>query len=195
MNQHVTRQILWNIPAPFIVLMYALLVVLLACYAWAAVRWIRMIRLGAAENRLDHLPERILLALRDAFGQGYVVRESWGWMHYAFYVGFVGLFIGTTIVLINSDLRELLALFGLNLYFYYGDFYLVFKAAMDTFFLVLILGVLAEGARRRVRKPGILSPTPPEKVNHNLENRLGYWFPMSMMVLVAASIDPKWLNS
>ena len=185
MNEHVTRQILWNIPVPFIVLMYALLVGLFACYAWAGVKWFRMIRLGTAENRLDQLPQRVFLALRDAFGQGYVVRESWGWMHYAFYVGFVGLFIGTTIVLINSDLREFLALFGLNLYFYYGDFYLVFKAAMDTFFLMLILGVLAEGARRRVRKASILSPTPPEKVNNNLENRLGYWFPMTMMVLVA----------
>src|SRR5579885_953132 len=128
MNEQVTRQILWNIPVPFIVLMYALLVVLIACYAWAGLRWFRVIRLGGADNRFDQIPRRIFLALRDAFGQGYVVRESWGWMHYAFYVGFVGLFIGTTIVLINSDLRELLALLGINLYFYYGDFYLVFKA-------------------------------------------------------------------
>jgi Fe-S oxidoreductase len=187
MNEQVTRQILWNIPVPFIVLMYALLVVLLACYAWAGLRWYRTIRLGAADSRFDQIPRRVFLALRDAFGQGYVVRESWGWMHYAFYVGFVGLLIGTTIVAINSDVRDLFELFGFNLYFYYGDFYLVFKAAMDTFFLMLIVGVLAEGARRQVRKPTVLNKPPAEKVIDNLENRLGYWFPMTMMLLVAVT--------
>src|SRR5215469_9732501 len=185
MDQQVTRQILWNIPVPFIVIMYSLLVVLFASYAWVAWGWIRMIRLGTAENRFDKLPQRLFLMLRDAFGQGYVVRESWGWMHYAFYVSFVGLFIGTTIVLINSDLRELLHLFGFDFYFYNGDFYLVFKAAMDTFFLMLILGVLMEGARRSVRKPTVLNDPPSQKVADNFENRLGYWFPMTMMVLVA----------
>ena len=64
--------------------------------------------LGVSENRLDHPFERLMLSLRDSFGQGSVIRETWGWMHYSFYVAFVGLFIGTTIVLINSDLRDLL---------------------------------------------------------------------------------------
>src|SRR5260370_4726187 len=185
MNEQVTRQILWNIPVPFIVLMYALLALLIVGCIYAFLKWYRLVTLGAAENRLDHPVERLILALRDAFGQGVVIRETWGWMHYAFYVAFVGLFIGTTIVLINSDLRELFALFGLDFYFYYGDFYLYFKAAMDTFFLLLILGVLMEGARRALRKPNLLSAPPRDKVRDNLENRLGYWFPMSMMVLAA----------
>jgi Fe-S oxidoreductase len=185
MNEQVTRQILWNIPIPFIVLMYSLLVVLIAAYAWAGLGWYRRIRLGVAENRLDRIPRRVFLSLRDALGQGYVTRESWGWMHYSFYVGFVGLLIGTTIVAINSDVRDLVEVFGLKLYFYYGDFYLVFKAAMDTFFLILIAGILAEGARRRIRNPSTLNQPPAEKVNDNLENHLGYWFPMTMLVLVA----------
>src|SRR6266478_7492849 len=186
MNEQVTRQILWNIPVPFIVLMYALLALLIVGCIYAFQKWYRLVSLGAAENRLDHPVERLILALRDAFGQGAVIRETWGWMHYAFYVAFVGLFIGTTIVLINSDLRELFALFGLDFYFYYGDFYLYFKAAMDTFFLLLILGVLMEGARRAIRKPSLLSAPPREKTQDNFENRLGYWFPMSMMVLAGA---------
>ncbi|HXW83176.1 MAG TPA: heterodisulfide reductase-related iron-sulfur binding cluster, partial [Candidatus Binataceae bacterium] len=185
MNEQVTRQILWNIPAAFIVIMYGLLVLLLAAFAYVGWQWYRMISLGSAENRFDQLPRRVFLALRDAFGQGYVVRETWGWMHYAFYVGFVGLFIGTTIVLINSDLRELLALVGVPLYFYYGDFYLVFKAAMDTFFLVLIAGVLMEGMRRTLRQPSVLNQPPADKTIDNFENRAGYALPMTLMVLVA----------
>jgi hypothetical protein len=78
--------------------------------------------------------------LRDAIGQGYVIRETWGWMHYTIYVGFIGLLIGTSIVFLNSDLRDLAGLFGLPLYFYFGDFYLFFKAAMDSFFVIFISG-------------------------------------------------------
>jgi Fe-S oxidoreductase len=187
MNHEITRPILWNVPTAFVVIMYGLLAVWMAATAIAIFRWYRIIRLGTPDDRLDRPVYRAMSALRDAFGQGVVVRESWGWMHYSFYVGFVGLFIGTTIVLINSDLREVLALFGIPLYFYYGDFYLVFKAAMDTFFLMLILAVLAEGARRRFRKPALLNLPPETKMLDNFENRLGYWFPMSMMVLVAVT--------
>src|SRR5258708_18355442 len=157
MNEQVPRQILWNIPVPFIVLMYGLLALLIVGCVYAFLKWFRLVSLGVSENRLDYPVERVILALRDSFGQGTVIRETWGWMHYSFYVAFVGLFIGTTIVLINSDLRDLLAVFGVPLYFYYGDFYLWFKAAMDTFFLLLIAGVLAEGMRRTVRQPAVLN--------------------------------------
>ncbi len=187
MNEQVTRQILWNIPVPFIVLMYAVLGLLIAGFIYAGVRWYRMVSLGASDDRLDHPLRRLLLALRDSLGQGYVIRESWGWMHYAFYVAFVGLFIGTTIVVINSDVRDLFDLFGLDFYFFNGDFYLYFKAAMDTFFLLLILGVVMEGVRRAVRKPTVLNQPPADKVRDDLENRLGYWFPMSMMVMAAVT--------
>src|SRR5579875_2828070 len=82
---------------------------------------------GRADRRL-RLCRAFLVPPRDAGGQGYVVRETWGWMHYGLYVGFVGLAFGTTIVLINSDIRALFALVGIPVYFYYGDFYLFFKA-------------------------------------------------------------------
>jgi hypothetical protein len=39
---------------------------------------------------------------------------------------------------VNSDVRYFAGLVGLPFYFYFGDFYLFFKAAMDTFFLVLV---------------------------------------------------------
>ncbi len=185
MNQQITRPILWNVPAAFVVIMYALTVLWTAAIVYAVFRWYRIIRLGTPDDRFDRLLYRAITALRDAFGQGVVVRESWGWMHFSFYVGFVGLFIGTIIVLINSDLRELFGLFGIPLYFYYGDFYLVFKAAMDTFFLMLILAVLAEGARRQFRTPSTRILPPETRMQDNLENRLGYWFPMLMMVVVA----------
>lgn len=185
MNEQITRPILWNVPVAFVVIMYALLALLAVAFVYAGMYWYRVIALGAAEDRFDQLLRRALLTLRDALGQGYVIRESWGWMHYSFYTAFIGLTIGTTIVLINSDVRDLFGLFGFPLYFYYGTFYLFFKAAMDTFFLMLIGGVLAAAARRYLRKPPPLSSPPVDKLLDNLENRLGYWYPLLMLVLVA----------
>jgi Fe-S oxidoreductase len=189
MNEQITRPILWNVPVAFIVLMYGLLVLLLAAFVYAGWRWYRLVSLGqSGENRFDQMPRRVMLTLRDAIGQGNVIRESWGWMHYAFYVSFIGLLIGTTIVAFNSDLREASKfLLGYDLYFFYGDFYLFFKAAMDTFFLLLAAGVLFEFFRRIVRKPSVLNRPPQEKVIDNWENRLGYWFPMTLMLAVVVT--------
>lgn len=184
MNLQVTRQILWNVPIAFIVIMYALLAVLLAALLLVGIYWYRRVLLGKPEARFDHPALRAWMALHDGIGQGWVVRETWGWMHYAFYVGFIGLFIGTTVVLFNSDLRWLGAWCGFSLYFYFGDFYLFFKAAMDTFFLAVVIGVAAAGVRRFIAKPSLLNQPPREKMLDNLENRLGYWYPLLMLVLV-----------
>jgi Fe-S oxidoreductase len=193
MDQQITRPILWNVPDAFVVIMYALTALWTAAIIYAVWRWYRVVSLGQPEQgRFDQIPRRVILALRDSFGQGVVIRETWGWMHYSFYVAFVGLFIGTVIVLINdpslgpiTPVQMVLKAMGIPVFFYYGDFYLIYKAAMDTFFLMLIMGVLAEGARRAFRKPAILSAPPVEKIIDNLENRLGYEIPMLMMVLVA----------
>ncbi|MGD0073793.1 MAG: (Fe-S)-binding protein [Candidatus Binataceae bacterium] len=185
MNEQITRQILWNVPTAFVVIMYALLVLLIAAFVYAGMYWYRRISLGTAIDRSDQPMRRAMLSLRDAIGQGYVVRESSGWMHYSFYVAFVGLLIGTTIVAINSDVRDFAAMLGVPLYFYYGDFYLIFKAAMDTCFLMLIGGLLASAARRFLRQPGVLASPPADKLLDNLENQLGYWFPLLMLTLVA----------
>lgn len=184
MDEQVMRQILWNVPIAFIVIMYALLALLIAGLVIAGRYWYRRVRLGRPEARFDRPLLRAWTALRDGIGQGSVIRETWGWMHYAFYVGFIGLFIGTTIVFFNSDLRWAAGLFGLPLYFYFGDFYLFFKAAMDTFFLALIIGVIPAAARRFVAKSSLLNQPPPEKMLDNFENRLGYWYPLLMLTLV-----------
>ena len=58
MNEQVTRQILWNIPVAFIVLMYSLLGLLIAGFIYAGVRWYRLVSLGVSDDRLDHPIER-----------------------------------------------------------------------------------------------------------------------------------------
>jgi hypothetical protein len=137
-----------------------------------------------ARPRFDQLWRRVFLAFRDGVGQGYVGRESWGWMHYTFLVAFIGLFIGTSLIFVNKDIDDFLSLFGLRSYFYYGDFYRVFKAAMDTFFALIIVGAAAAGIRRALIKPSVLAPNQSPVIRHNFENYTGYWLPLTLLLLV-----------
>ena len=85
MDQNITRPILWNVPDAFVVIMYLLTALWTAAIVYALWRWFRVVTLGqAGESRFDQLPRRLILSLRDAFGQGVVIRETWGWMHYSF---------------------------------------------------------------------------------------------------------------
>ena len=186
MNRDVTREILWNIPPAFILFLYGMLIPLAAAFIYAGLRWYRIVRLGgaSADTRFDQPGRRLFMAFRDGVGQGFLGRETWGWMHYSFLVALVGLFIGTSLIFVNHDLHDFFDHFDLGLYFYYGDFYLAFKAAMDTFFLLLILGVAGAGARRAFVKPALLNHPAPDKLRDNWENRLGYWLPLTLLALV-----------
>jgi hypothetical protein len=113
MDPHVTREILWNIPAGFVVFLYAMLLPLTAAFVYAGLRWYRIERLGTpdARPRFDQPSRRFFMAFRDGVGQGFAGRESWGWVHYALYVRFPGLFIGTTIIFFNDKIAEVAGFF------------------------------------------------------------------------------------
>lgn len=102
MDRTVTRPILWNVPVPFIVMMYGLLVVLVIAFIYVGWRWYRRVSLGSSEHRFNQSLRRFYLAIRDGVGQALVVRESWGWMHYTFLIAFIGLFIGTALDLAEA---------------------------------------------------------------------------------------------
>jgi hypothetical protein len=106
MNQHVTREILWDVPVAFRIFLYAMLIPLTAAFIYEGMRWYRMVSLGQPIDRFDQLGRRLWLVLGDTAGQRTVIRETWGWIHYAFYVGFLGLFTGTTIIFFNDEIAE-----------------------------------------------------------------------------------------
>ena len=112
MNQQVTREILWNVPVAFRIFLYAMLIPLTAAFIYEGMRWYRMVSLGQPIDRLDQPQRRLWLVLRDTAGQGNVIRETWDWIHYAFHVGFLGLFIGTTIIFFNDGIAEAARFFG-----------------------------------------------------------------------------------
>ncbi|MDP9112062.1 MAG: (Fe-S)-binding protein [Acidobacteriota bacterium] len=182
------RQILWNIPLSFVVATYLLLALLIVAFGYAGLTWYRRVSLGTqpADSRSDRLALRVWRLLVDAFAQKNVACEPWGWVHTGFYFAFLGLTAGTTIVFINSDLRWIVQrLFGVDIYFFKGNFYVWFKTAMDICFLVLAGGIVAAGLRRGIARPALLAPPSDVRFHSRLENRLGYWFPLLMFVLVA----------
>lgn len=185
-----TREILWNVPSAFIVATYVLFAGLLGAFGYAGVFWWRRVTLGTTpvDPRFDQPVRRVGALFVDALFQRNVGRARWGWVHIGFYVAFLGLVAGTTVVFINSDLRWAVQwLFGADLYFFRGAFYVWFKTLMDVCFLVLVGGMLAAGLRRGVSKPRMLR-LPTDPAGHaRLENRLGYWFPLLMLVLVAVT--------
>jgi len=51
MDQQVTREILWNIPAIFVVFLYGMLIPLAAAFVYVGLRWYRIVRPGVADRR------------------------------------------------------------------------------------------------------------------------------------------------
>ena len=116
MNQQVTREILWNVPVAFRIFLYAMLIPLTAALVYEGMRWYRIVSLGQPVDSLDQSGRRFWLLMRVTAGQGNVIRETWGWLHYAFYVGFLGLFTGTTIIFFNDGIAEAAGFFGFPYY-------------------------------------------------------------------------------
>ena len=162
-----------------------MLILLAGVFAYLGVRWYHAVRRDArsAHSRFDQ--RGLFLAIRDSVSQGFVVGESWDWMHYTLIVGLVGLLIGTSLVFVNNALRDFLAFMGVGLYFYYGDFYLICKAAMDSFSLLLIFGVTGVCVRRAFTKPTAAANSEPGKLRGKWEDSLGYWLPMTLLALLS----------
>ena len=150
-----TREIAWNVDLLGRIALYALLAVPFGFLAFGLARRARMWRLGLPEDRLDRLSERLWDALLQSILHGRIVRPRnlyGGVMHFLIFWGFVILFIGTVIVMVEHDVT--VPLFGLS--FYRGGFYLGFKLAMNLAGLMLILGVLMAFWRRLVWRPATL---------------------------------------
>lgn len=150
-----TREIAWNVDLLGRIALYALLALPVGFLAFGLARRIRMWRLGQPDDRFDRLAARLWGALLQGILHGRIIRPRnlyGGVMHLLIFWGFVILFIGTVIVMIEHDLT--VPLLGFS--FYRGNFYLGFKLAMNLAGLMLILGVLMAFWRRLARRPATL---------------------------------------
>ena len=143
-----TREIYWNISG--IVWMYILFIIAMIIFGWKFSQHIKLWKIGKPTEKLDNYWLRLKLMFRYAFGQVGVLRKKYsGIMHVLIYSGFVILFIGTLLILIEVDFTK--PLFSLT--FLKSYFYLLYSLILDVFGLLVIVGVLMAAFRRLILKP------------------------------------------
>ncbi len=162
---HETREIYWNVGHWVVIPMYALVVLTCGVFILGFGARYRVWRRGRSLGRRDHLGSRIARACADAFNQRQVMRVLAGGLpHALFFWGLVILFIGTLLVMAQSDFTDLL--FGVR--FLRGDFYLWFSMLTDAAGILAVCGLAALAVRRFIVRPGSLETKLSDYLLHGL---------------------------
>ncbi|MCP5041473.1 MAG: 4Fe-4S dicluster domain-containing protein [bacterium] len=138
-----TRQIYWNIAGH--ALIYAFLAAALAAVGFTIYKRIQLWRLGADEERLDRIPERVRFALAEIFLQRRQLREPFmGIAHLFIFYGFMAELIATSLISIQE---------WTGIEYLEGPFYLWYSLFSDSFGIIGIIGLLMALWYRAVVKP------------------------------------------
>src|SRR5438105_6524893 len=127
--------------------MYLLVAVQALVLAYAFTRRYLAWRSGRPHGPLDRIGERLREALSVALLHRRLIRPGYvyaGLMHLFIFYGFVFLFIGTLIVLLEADIVR--PYFGAS--FYQGTFYVIYKLVINFFGLLFLIGLLMAVYRR-----------------------------------------------
>ncbi len=146
-----TRQIGWNVSEVAFAAMYLLVAVQALVLAYGFTRRYLTWRRGRPYGPIDQVGERLRQALAVAFVHRGLIRPGYvyaGLMHLFIFWGFVVLFIGTLIVLLEADIAR--PYFGFS--FYQGAFYVVYKLVINLFGLLFLIGLLMAVYRRYLQK-------------------------------------------
>jgi Fe-S oxidoreductase/nitrate reductase gamma subunit len=137
----VTREIYWNVGHGVVWFMYLFSLIAMGICVWGFYRRFPVYRQGKPLSRLDQLPRRITLMLKDMLTQAKVTRVlNAGIFHGLFFWSFTLLFIGTLLIMAQADLTDPV----FNFKFLDGTFYQLFSLFLDLAGLVALfmLGTL-----------------------------------------------------
>jgi Fe-S oxidoreductase/nitrate reductase gamma subunit len=147
-----TRPIAWNVSELAIGVMYALVALQALVLGYGATRRYLMWRSGQPYGPITRVAERLKTTLGVVFLHRRLIRRGYvyaGLMHLFIFYGFIFLFIGTLIVLLEADIAR--PYFGFS--FYQGTFYVVYKLVINFFGLLFLIGLLMAVWRRYVQVP------------------------------------------
>ncbi|BCA79956.1 heterodisulfide reductase-related iron-sulfur binding cluster [Desulfuromonas sp. AOP6] len=145
-----TREIYWNVGHGVVLPMYLLAMAAFGLMAWGVRQRLAHWRQGKPLNRFDRPQERLRRMVGEVLAQSKVARvREGGVFHALFFWGFVTLFVGTLLVMLQADL--LTPVFEFNLL--QGSFYLIFSLALDIAGAVAILMLAGLFVRRYLVKP------------------------------------------
>jgi nitrate reductase gamma subunit/ferredoxin len=142
-----TRQIGWNVGEVAFAVMYVLVAVQALVLGYAFTRRYLVWRRGRDDGPIERVGERLRQTLAVAFVHRRLIRPGYryaGVMHLFIFWGFIVLFLGTIIVLLEADIAR--PYFGFS--FYQGTFYVVYKLVINLFGLLFLIGLLMAVYRR-----------------------------------------------
>jgi len=142
-----TRPIGWNVSEVAFAVMYALVAIQALALGYGFSRRYIAWRSGKPFGPLDRIGERLRQALAVVFLHRRLIRPGYiyaGVMHLFIFYGFVFLFIGTLIVMLEADIVRPF----FNASFYQGTFYVIYKVVINFFGLIFIIGLLMAVYRR-----------------------------------------------
>ena len=145
-----TREIYWNVGHGVLLPMYLFTLITLALCGYGFYRRLLVYRQAKALNRLDRLGLRLALCARNLFGQLKVLRVPGpGAPHALFFWGFVLLFIGTLLIMLQADLTQPL----FDLVILKGTFYKIYSLVLDLAGMVALAMLLGLALRRFLVRP------------------------------------------
>ena len=142
-----TRQIGWNVGELAFALMYVLVAVQALVLGYAFSRRYLAWRGGRPYGPIDRIGARVRQTLAVTLLHRRLIRPGYvypGLMHLFIFWGFVFLFIGTLIVLLEADIVR--PYFGGS--FFQGTFYVIYKLVINFFGLIFLIGLLMAVYRR-----------------------------------------------
>ena len=186
-----TREIYWNVGHGVLIPMYLFTVIALAAFGYGFYRRVEVYRWGKALNRLDRLGLRAGLFVKNLFGQFKVLRVTGpGLTHALFFWGFLLLFIGTLLVMLQADFTQPL----FDLVFLKGTFYKIFSLVLDLAGLVAIVMLLGLALRRFLGKPPGLQTIRDDYLTHLLLTVIlitGFLLEGARMAVTELGINPE----
>lgn len=173
----ITREIFFNVGGPnslSAIIIYIPFIIILSIFAWRIVSKIKLWNKGQPEKRYDHLFQRYLGLFTQFFAQLRIFKRLYsGIMHAAIVWGFIILFIGTLIILIQENAT--IPLFGQNGNFIYGNFYLTYSLILDLFGLIAVIGTLLAIFRRLAIHP------------KNIDSKASDYFALFLILIILIS--------
>lgn len=155
-----TREIMWQIPFSFKVMMYVFFVITMGIFCYGLYLKARYV-LGGKDKNLKELkgllPEKLQWGslVQTLFLQGKVPRHKFiGLVHALIFYGFMILFIATELVAVHADTPFKI---------YKGPLYIVISFLADWGGLALLVGLALAYYRRYIQKPDYLAATKPKQ--------------------------------
>ena len=145
-----TRETFANLPVWAIAFWYFLIFVSVCVFAWGVWRLARKYRAGRGPAEPDRPAERLARGARVVLSHSWIRRRDplSGLGHLFVFYGFLVLFVGTAILMVQDDIAG-----PAGFEFFEGWFYQAYSLFLDVFGAILIAGLLLLAGRRWLARP------------------------------------------